>query len=290
MFELLSLAMRYVFVALGALILLRIFLWFKKDANEYRKELKRLPDAGYIGEIRDPITGKSYPLPREGDLGKGFSCDIRITGNGVKRHHASLRFTPGKGLYVEPLRGNTIVMNGKRMRGGAYALNGSRITLGSRELMICFFMGVDAPHPARIETVNMQTEPAGESDADTAWGPSDGETVVYGGDWGPSGEDWRPSGDDWGPAEEKEYPVQKDRQLGPGFPPADAVWGHTENMPESGYPAYMYMQEPNIPAVPGETEAGQYDSGYVAHTPPPAVPVQQDACYDECIPDDWSEN
>ena len=184
MFELLSLAMRYVFVALGGLILIRIVLWFWKDAKEYKKDLSRLPDAGLVGEFRDVTSGKTYPIPREGDMGKGFSCDVRVKGSGVKRHHVQLRFVSGKGLKITPLGGKYMVLNGKRTRSAAYALNGSTLRLGQAEWRVCFFIGVNAPHPAKV--MQMDEESQGvpfipdHAPVPDEWGP-DEEPTEYGG-------------------------------------------------------------------------------------------------------------
>ncbi len=183
MFELLSLAMRYVFAALGGLILIRIVLWFWKDAEEYKKDLSRLPDAGLVGEFRNVTNGKTYPIPREGDMGKGFSCDVRVKGSGVKRHHVQIRFVSGKGLRIIPLGGKYMVLDGKRTRSAAYALNGSTLKLGEAELKVCFFLGVNAPHPAKLMQMDTESQ-EGRFIPDHApvpdeWGPEE-ELLEYG--------------------------------------------------------------------------------------------------------------
>jgi hypothetical protein len=55
-YEILALLMRYVFALIGALIVFRSFIWLRKDARAYRKEMKTLPDAGLVGEIVDLDT------------------------------------------------------------------------------------------------------------------------------------------------------------------------------------------------------------------------------------------
>ena len=61
-YEILALLMRYVFVLIGALVLLRAYRWMRRDARNYRREMRTLPDAGLVGEIVDLRTGKSQPL------------------------------------------------------------------------------------------------------------------------------------------------------------------------------------------------------------------------------------
>ena len=99
-YEILALLMRYVFALIGALIVFRSFIWLRKDARAYRKEMKTLPDAGLVGEIVDLNTGKAQPLPREGVIGSARECDIRVKGDGVLRRHARLEFTEGKGKTI----------------------------------------------------------------------------------------------------------------------------------------------------------------------------------------------
>lgn len=148
--ELISLAMRYVFLVLGILIALRALLSFKRDADRYKKEMRRLPDAGYIGELRLESTGKTYPIPREGDMGRGFSCDIRLKGKGIGRHHAAFAYVPGKGLRITSIAGKIITLDGKRLRGRTFAINGSYLVIGQNTYRVLFFQGVDVPNPARM--------------------------------------------------------------------------------------------------------------------------------------------
>lgn len=233
MFELLSLAMRYVFVALGGLILIRIILWFWKDEQEYKKDLSRLPDAGLVGEFRDTATGKVYPIPREGDVGKGFSCDVRVKGCGVKRHHVQIRFVPRKGLKITPLGSKNMVLDGKRTRTAAYALNGSTLKLGEAELKICFFIGVDAPHPAKLMQMDLQSrnEPYMHDDAPVPdeWGPVK-EQPEYDSLCAPFYEDPFGSESD-GPCREWEYPVDGDNEGDPELP----YYMRDQNADQAGY-------------------------------------------------------
>ena len=43
-YEILALLMRYVFALIGALIVFRSFIWLRKDARAYKKEMKTLPN------------------------------------------------------------------------------------------------------------------------------------------------------------------------------------------------------------------------------------------------------
>lgn len=144
-YEIFALFMRYVFVALGALMLLRAFRWLQKDARAYRKEIKSLPDAGLVGEMVDMQTGKSYPLPREGVLGAGRSCDIRIKDGLLASRHLSFLFVEGKGLLIRPLGRKNVLLDGEMVVGQGFALHGTRLEAGGLMLRVRLFAGLHVP-------------------------------------------------------------------------------------------------------------------------------------------------
>lgn len=160
-YELLSMLMRYVFVALGLLILLRAGRQMMRDARERKKELKKLPDAGRIGEVVDLETGKHYPLPREGMIGSSSACDIRLRRRGVKRRHALFEFAEGKGVRIKPCYGRKVWVEGVPIKATAYALHGTKITLNQANIRIRLFAGLNVPHPAAFAA----TLPEKEADA-----------------------------------------------------------------------------------------------------------------------------
>lgn len=147
-YELLSMLMRYVFIALGGLILLRAGRQMLKDARAQKKELKKLPDAGRIGEVVDLETGRHYPLPREGMIGSCATCDIRLRRRGVKRRHALFEFAEGKGVRIKPCFGRKVWVEGVPIKATAYALHGTKVTLSHANIRIRLFAGLNVPHPA----------------------------------------------------------------------------------------------------------------------------------------------
>ncbi len=147
-YEILSLAMRYAFIVLGALIVLRSYRWLLKDHRAHKKEMKRLPDAGLVGEIVSLDTGKAFPLPREGTIGSGHMCDIAVRGDGVRRLHATFRFKDGKGVHIVPHKTAAVMLDGKPVLSSAYALHGSLIELGSLTLRVRLFAGLNVPRLA----------------------------------------------------------------------------------------------------------------------------------------------
>ena len=147
-YEILALLMRYVFAVIGALIVFRSFIWLRKDARAYRKEMRSLPDAGLIGEMVDLDTGKAQPLPREGVIGSSRECDIRVKGDYVLRRHARFEFEEGKGLKIIPSRRGLTLLGGVEMRGPGWALHGTQIGIGSHTLRVRLFAGLNVPMPA----------------------------------------------------------------------------------------------------------------------------------------------
>lgn len=144
-FRLLSRAMRYVFVLIAALYFLLTVLWMRRDQRQWKKEKKKLPDAGTVGELVDEDSLKRYPVPREGTIGSARRCDIRIIGNGVRRRHADIRFVDGKGLMIVPARKAKIVLNGEPVASRACAGRDSRVKIGSASLVLKLLKNVDAP-------------------------------------------------------------------------------------------------------------------------------------------------
>ena len=141
-YEILALLMRYVFVLIGALVLLRAYRWMRRDARNYRREMRTLPDAGLVGEIVDLRTGKSQPLPREGDMGASRECDIHVRGAGVLRHHVRFAFEEGKGVMITPSRLGKTFLGGAQLRAPGYALHGTQLQLGDALLRVRF----DSPY------------------------------------------------------------------------------------------------------------------------------------------------
>ncbi len=147
-YELLAMLLRYVFVALGVVILFRAYRQVRKDARAHKKAMKQLPDAGLIGEVVDLDTGKSQPLPREGMMGSSPACDIRLKRRGVKRRHVLFDLVEGKGVRIKPHLGSRVSMEGVTLKNAAYALHGTHMMLGNAHIRIRLFAGLNVPNPA----------------------------------------------------------------------------------------------------------------------------------------------
>ena len=168
-YELLSLFMRYIFIGLGVLILLRAYRWMRKDSRTYKRQMRALPDAGLVGEVVDLQSGKSQPLPREGLMGSSHNCDIRVKGPGVVRRHARFAFEEGKGLKITPIRG-LVFLAGVELRSSAHALHGTLLQLGDAQLKVRLFAGLNVPHPSQFQMDLPETD---LDEEDTPWDSSE---------------------------------------------------------------------------------------------------------------------
>ena len=144
-YEMFALFMRYVFVFLMGLILLRSLWWLRKDAWQFRKELKQLPDAGLVGELVDQVNGKRYPLMRDGELGAARSNDVRIRFAGMPKRALRFLFVSGKGLQVTPVSRHRVYLDGEEVHGNGYALHGTQMEIGGMVLRVRLFAGLDVP-------------------------------------------------------------------------------------------------------------------------------------------------
>ena len=179
-YTLLSLGMRYWFLLLIVLTLARAFFLMWQDRRDYRRALRLLPDAGLVGEVVDLETGKSQPLPREGLIGSGRSCDIRLAGlhrremefvfrNGLglkliplhRRHHSYLdgRLLEKSGFFPFFKRKEVWVGDDDSIDDGAplsekdaYALHGTILEVRGKTLRFRLFAGLDLPQ--RIEAAS----------------------------------------------------------------------------------------------------------------------------------------
>lgn len=143
-YELISLGMRYWFVLLGVVIVLRAARWALQDHRTYMRTLRALPDAGLIGEIVNLETGESQPLPREGVIGSGKACDVRFVG--LRRRELEYYFRDGIGVAVVPShRRHQILLDGDAIHGRAYALHGSRLSMPGYFLRMRLFAGLNLP-------------------------------------------------------------------------------------------------------------------------------------------------
>lgn len=157
-YELVALGMRYWFVLLGLVIVWRALRWAWMDHHQNLRRLSALPYAGLMGEIVNLDTGHSYPLPREGVLGSGKACDVRLPG--LRKREFEFVLREGRGVALLPShRQHQVQLNGQPLDMTAYALHGARIGLPGYQLRMRLFAGLDVPQPRHhAEAVSHEEE------------------------------------------------------------------------------------------------------------------------------------
>jgi hypothetical protein len=151
-YEIIALAARYWFLLLMVLIAWRSYRWLVRDRKTYKKRLRLLPDAGYVGELvvmqgnETVQKGTCLPVGREGVLGYLRSNDVCLPVGGVANRHLWFSFDDTDGLMVEPLRGRMIVADGEELVGRrmrACLAHGSQLQVGEAKLRLRMFAGFE---------------------------------------------------------------------------------------------------------------------------------------------------
>ncbi|MBR4457750.1 MAG: FHA domain-containing protein [Clostridia bacterium] len=153
-YEVLALALRYWFAALGVLIVWRAFAWLRRDRAAKHRMLRTLPDAGMIGELvveagsRDLQEGMVLAVPWEGVLGSVRTCDLCVPVGGVAREHLRFSFDEKTGLRIIPCYRQMCGVNGKAVtwrsvrRHPEALTHGSVLTVGDAQLRLRVFLGL----------------------------------------------------------------------------------------------------------------------------------------------------
>ncbi|HSK68252.1 MAG TPA: hypothetical protein VLA21_03215 [Candidatus Limnocylindria bacterium] len=174
-YELLALGMRYGFTLLIALLVFRAAMLMLRERRDRARVLRQLPDAGLVGELVTLADGKGYPLAREGVLGSGRGCDIRLPG--LKRRELEFAFQPGRGVLLRPIHGRVrAILDGEPLvPRSAWALHGTVLELRGLALRFRLFAGLKVPErkprtqPDTAEPDAGRAGPAPRSDWDVTW-------------------------------------------------------------------------------------------------------------------------
>ena len=140
-YELLALAMRYVFVALIALIVARAWFGASVDSQRAARLRKLSPDTGIIGELlvteggERAKPGMRYPLTLEGTIGSNRRADIRVRHHSVRGRHAIYQMTD-EGLFVRGHANNRIYDGAGRAARELLLRDGEVLGVGDVELML----------------------------------------------------------------------------------------------------------------------------------------------------------
>lgn len=157
LFEVISLASRYLFSLLGVLIVLRAFHWLFSDSRSTRRLRNGLFFSGMVGEWvvivpgSDELSeGQTLSVPWEGVLGSVRSCDIYIPDSGIRRSHLSFSFENGRGLLIRLWSGceawiNSIPVDCRTERDTLFLQHGDYLQAGNTILRLRLFSSLDLP-------------------------------------------------------------------------------------------------------------------------------------------------
>ena len=139
---------RYWFALLAVVIIWRAIQWIRKDVDHKARVLRKLPDAGYIGEwaivasdASSAPAGQVMHAPRDGWIGSARACDVRLKDAGVPARAARFYLQPD-GLHLLPQRRDTILVDGESVQREAVLRHGATLTVGGVTMQLRLFAGV----------------------------------------------------------------------------------------------------------------------------------------------------
>ena len=139
-YDIVAMAMRYVFLALILYILFRLV---QRSVSEYRavqqiKQKVRAVSPGYL-EVTQPesLRGEKYPLGRENTIGRAKRCDISVPLDSLAPVHAFL-FEKKDGLYLADYGSHAgVLLNGERVgRKDELLYTGDSLQMGELALIL----------------------------------------------------------------------------------------------------------------------------------------------------------
>lgn len=166
MYELLALAMRYVFAGLMVLIVLRAWRLTIIDSARAKKLRRLSPETGIIGEMlvidggEKARPGMKYPVTLEGSIGSGKRADIRLRHSTVRRRHGYYIMTDD-GLYIRGHASARIGAEGRWLREVTIK-DGDELRIGRVTLMLVL-TGADAA-PEEISRHVLRRRPVREDE------------------------------------------------------------------------------------------------------------------------------
>lgn len=152
-YEVLALAARYWFLALGAMILLLSFFVMRGEKKTRQRNIVRLPDAGYIGQLVIMSDHPNLPMGtvvkmgKEGEMGAVRMCDAVLDVPGVAGRHCIWQYREKTGIELTLFPGCGLTLNGTRytFRGAkkAVLIHDSILEIGEMKGRFQMFAGVE---------------------------------------------------------------------------------------------------------------------------------------------------
>jgi len=142
-YTLLSMGMRYWFVAIAAIIVFRAWRATVRDTRRARVLRAWAPDTGAIGEIvvlaggSGVRKGSRIPVPKEGLLGSSRRSDVRLKNASVRRYHAHVEQREN-GVLMETI-GKAEIWLGGRTGNKLLLRDGDQFMIGPLSLKLVLY-------------------------------------------------------------------------------------------------------------------------------------------------------
>lgn len=183
-YEILALAMRYVFAGLMVLIVLRAWRITLVDSRRAGRLRRLSPDTGIIGEMmvvngsERARPGMHYPVTLEGSIGSGRGADIRVRHSSVRARHAIYQMTD-EGLFVRGHASTRIRDGFGRPARELLLRDGDILRVGDVGLMLVLTDADAAPEELdrRVRRRRMRARAEGEARGDYGAGPAYGDDI-----------------------------------------------------------------------------------------------------------------
>ena len=140
-YELLALAMRYVFAGLIVLIVARAWYGASVDSRRATKLRRLSPDTGIVGEMlvtdggERAKPGMRYPVTLEGTIGSSRRADIRIRHSSIRGRHAIYQMTD-EGFFVRGHASKRVGDGSGRFARELLLRDGDHLRVGNVTLML----------------------------------------------------------------------------------------------------------------------------------------------------------
>ena len=175
-YELLALAMRYVFAGLMLLIVVRAWRISVVDSRRAARLRMLSPETGIIGELLGvnggarAKPGMRYSVTLEGSIGSGRRADIRVRHSTVRSRHAIYQMTD-EGLFVRGHASARIRDGHGRVVRELVLRDGEILRVGDVALMLVLTEADSAPEEINRRVLRRRGEHrrAGEDDSHEAF-------------------------------------------------------------------------------------------------------------------------
>ena len=185
-YEILALAMRYVFAFLMLLIVLRAWRITSIDSRRARKLRRLSPQTGIIGEMlvmdggERAKPGMRYPVTLEGSIGSAKTADIRVRHSSVRRRHAYYLMTED-GLFVRGHASARIRRDHGSLERELLLRDGETLQLGRVSLLLVL-SGADSAPEEIHRTVLRQRRAQARPEEDFPDGEDETDSIFQAGE------------------------------------------------------------------------------------------------------------